>query len=196
MVDHEAAGALARAGRAGDHHDRRALGIGAGDGIDQVERAGAESDHGDAEAAVVARRRVGREADARLVAQRVVRENPALLDDLEERQHEIARNPEDFAGAVVLEALQQRGRERGHGASLRVRGTNANRPAANRPADVALRKSVSTCGTGRQRVLHLTVLSAFQELTRIAGPHGLSVAVPETLTPMPSGIHGDGSRSA
>ena len=64
MVQQEAARALARARRAGDHHHRRALRVGAGDRVDEVERAGAVGDDRNAEAAVVARRRVGREADA------------------------------------------------------------------------------------------------------------------------------------
>ena len=80
MVQQEAAGALARAGRAGDHHHRRALGIGAGDRVDQVEGAGAVGDDRDAEAAVIARRRIGREADRRLVAEREVRQDAAFLD--------------------------------------------------------------------------------------------------------------------
>ena len=56
---------------------------------------------------MVAGRGIGREADARLVAERVVRKDPAFLDHLEERQHEIARDAEDLAGAVVLQTLQQ-----------------------------------------------------------------------------------------
>jgi hypothetical protein len=45
---------------------------------------------------VIARRGIRGEADAGLVAQREVPEDPAFLDDLEERQHEIAGNSEDF----------------------------------------------------------------------------------------------------
>jgi hypothetical protein len=114
MVDDEAAGALARPGGTGDDDDGRALGIGAGDGVDQIERARPEGDDGDAEAAVVARRGIRGKAHAGLVAQRVVRQDSALLDDLEKGQHEVARNSEDFTGAVILQALQQCGRERGH----------------------------------------------------------------------------------
>ena len=131
MVHHEARGALARARRAGNDDDRRAFGIGAGNRVDQVEGAGPEGDDGDAESALITCRRIGRETDAGLMAQRVMRKNAALLDDLEERQHEIAGNPENFAGAVVLEALQQRGGERRHGATLRIRRANVNAaPAA------------------------------------------------------------------
>ena len=70
MMQHEAAGPLARAGRARDHHHRRAFGIGAGDRVDQVEGSGPVGNHRDAEAAVIARGRVRREADRRLMAQR------------------------------------------------------------------------------------------------------------------------------
>jgi len=114
VVDHEPARALARSGGAGDDDDRRALGIGTRDRVHQIESTRPEGDDGDAEAAVVARRGIRGEAHAGLVAQRVVRQDSALLDDLEERQHEVARNSEDFTGAVVLQALQQCGRERGH----------------------------------------------------------------------------------
>ena len=114
VVQQEPARALARARRAGDHHHRRALRIGAGDRIDQVEGAGAVGDDRDAEAAMVARRRIGREADRRLMAQRVVRQDPAFLDHLEQRQHEIARDAEDLAGPVILQPVEQRGGERRH----------------------------------------------------------------------------------
>ncbi len=114
VMQHEAARALARAWRARDDDDRRALRVGARDGIDEVEGPGPEGHDRDAEARVIARRRVGREAHAGLMAQRVVRQDPALLDHLEERQHEVARNAEDLARAVVLEALQQRYRQCGH----------------------------------------------------------------------------------
>src|SRR6185503_364972 len=66
---------------------------------------------------------IGSEADARLVAQRVVRKDPAVLDHLEEWQHEVARDPEDFAGAVVLQGLQQGRRE--HGATWLICRANA-----------------------------------------------------------------------
>jgi hypothetical protein len=48
------------------------------------------------------------------VAQREVREDPAFLNDLEERQHEIAGNSEDFPRAVIFEPLQERGGEGRH----------------------------------------------------------------------------------
>src|SRR5262249_3407751 len=50
------------------------------------------------------------------VAERVVRQDLRLFDRLVERQHEVARNAEDFPGAVLLQAVEQRGRERGHAA--------------------------------------------------------------------------------
>ena len=122
-MDPEAAAALARARSPGDDDDRRALGICARNGVDQVERARPIGDHGHTQTGVVARRGIGSEADTRLVAQRVVREDPAVLDHLEERQHEIARDPEDFAGAVVLQALQQGRRE--HDATWPICRANA-----------------------------------------------------------------------
>jgi hypothetical protein len=131
MVEEKSAGALARAGRARDRHHRRTLGIGAGDRVDEIEGAGPIGDDGDPEAAVEARRRVGGEADRGLVAERVMGKDAAVLDDLEERQHEIAGYPEDLAGAVVLEALQQYAGERGHGATLPIHAANANAPAAS-----------------------------------------------------------------
>ncbi len=115
VVQQEAGGPLLRARRASDHHHRRALRVSAGDRVDQVEGAGAIGDDGDAEALVVARGGIGREADRRLVAERVARQDFRFLDDLVERQHEIAGDAEDLPGAVVLQALQKRGGKRGHG---------------------------------------------------------------------------------
>lgn len=123
VMQQEAARALARARRAGDHHHGRALRVGAGDCIDQVERAGPIGDHGDAQALVIARGRVGREADPRLVAQRVVRQDARFLDRLVERKDEIARDAENLARAVLLQALEQRGRERGHASRARASAT-------------------------------------------------------------------------
>jgi hypothetical protein len=62
-MERKAAGALVRTGGAGDHHNRRPLGIGAGNGIDQIEGARPVGDHRHAQSGVVARRGVGREAD-------------------------------------------------------------------------------------------------------------------------------------
>ena len=50
---------------------------------------------------MIPRSRIGRKADARLVTQRVVRKDSTLLNDLEERQHEVSRNPKDFMSAVT-----------------------------------------------------------------------------------------------
>jgi hypothetical protein len=44
----------------------------------------------------------------------VVRKDSAFFDGLEQRQHEIARNAEDFAGAVSFQAVQQRCGQREH----------------------------------------------------------------------------------
>jgi hypothetical protein len=46
------------------------------------------------------------------MAERVIRQDAALFDDLEERQDEIAGNAEDLFCAMVLEGLEQRGAER------------------------------------------------------------------------------------
>ena len=105
MMKNEAAGSLTCRWGACDHNNRRAFGIGACDGVNQVEGAGPERDDGDTQTSVIARRRIGGKADSGLVAQRVMWKNPALLDDLEKGQHEIARNPKDFASAVVLQAV-------------------------------------------------------------------------------------------
>ena len=109
-----AAGAFARARRTGDHHHRRALGIGAGNRVHQVEGAGAVGDDRNTDPAVIARRGVGREADRRLMTEREVRKHIAFLDDLEERQHEIARDTENFPGAVSFQAFEQSGGKRRH----------------------------------------------------------------------------------
>ena len=114
VMQQEAAGSLARAGRARDHHHRRALRIGARDRIDDIEGAGAVGHDGDAEAAVIARRRIRCETDGRLVAQREIRQDVAFFDDLEQRQHEIAGNAEDLAGAVILQRGEQSMGKRGH----------------------------------------------------------------------------------
>ena len=114
VMQQEAAGALARTRRARNHDNRRAFRIGARDGIDQIERAGAIGHHGDAETAMVARRGVRREAHRRLMAQREVRQDVAFLDDLEQRQHEVAGNAEYLVGAVIFQGLEQSGGKRGH----------------------------------------------------------------------------------
>src|SRR5262249_39152272 len=61
---------------------------------------------------IVAGGGIGREADGGLVAQRVVRQDRAVLDDLEERQHEIARDAEELARAVGLQGVEERGGNR------------------------------------------------------------------------------------
>jgi hypothetical protein len=115
MVQQEAAHALARARRAGYDDHRRALRIRAGDRIDEVERTRPIGCDRDAEPQMIARRRIGGEADGRLMAQGEVRENPALLDHLVERQHEVARNAEYLARAMLLQARKQRLGKAGNG---------------------------------------------------------------------------------
>ena len=51
--------------------------------------------------------RVRGEPNRRLVAQRVQRQDRRFLDDLEERQHEVAGDAEDLLRAVVAERVQQ-----------------------------------------------------------------------------------------
>ena len=108
VMEQKAAAALGRRRRARDHHHRRALGAGAGDRVDQVEGAGAVGDRSHAEPAADPRRAIRREAHARLVAQRVQRQNARFLDHLEERQSEIAGDSEDPGRTVVLERMEER----------------------------------------------------------------------------------------
>jgi hypothetical protein len=114
MVQHESAGAFAGTWRAGNNHHRRTLGISAGGRIDDIEGPCPVGHDRDAKPEVIARCRIGGEAYCRLVRQREMRENAALFDHLVERQNEVARYSEDFPGAVVLQALQERVRELGH----------------------------------------------------------------------------------
>ena len=107
VVQPEAHAPFGRAGSARDHRHGRLLGVGGGDRVDHVERTRAVGDRGDAERAAVARRGVGGEADRRLVAERVQRQDARALDFAEERQREVARDAEDFSGAVVLECGEQ-----------------------------------------------------------------------------------------
>jgi hypothetical protein len=105
---------LARTGGARDHDHRRSLGIGARDRIDDVERTRAIGHDGNADAAVKARRCVRRKTHGRLMTQFVMRQDARLLDGLVERQHEIAGDAEDFAGAMRLQRAQQNRCESGH----------------------------------------------------------------------------------
>ncbi len=114
VMQQQAAGAFARPRRAGDDDDRRALGIGAGDRVDEVEGACAIGDDGDAQARMIARRGVGGEADRRLVAQGEPGKNAALFHLLEKGEHEVAGNAEQFARPMRLQAMQQGGGERLH----------------------------------------------------------------------------------
>ena len=60
------------------------------------------------------RRRVRRKAHGRLVAQGVERQPPAFLDHLEERKHEIARDPEDFPRTMLGKGVDQSVTQAGH----------------------------------------------------------------------------------
>jgi hypothetical protein len=75
--------------------------------IDHVQRARAVGDGRHAQAAVDARRGVGREAHAGLVRQRVQRQDLRLFDDAEVGQGEVAGNAKDLARAMVFERVQQ-----------------------------------------------------------------------------------------
>ena len=115
MMQEKAACAFRGAGRAGNHHNRRAFRISAGDRVDQIERAGAVRHDGDAQAAVIADRRIGREADGRLMTQFEMRKDPRFLDHFVEGQHEIAGDSENLARAVIFKCMQQCGGQRRHG---------------------------------------------------------------------------------
>ena len=107
MVQQQTAPQLVGAGRAGDHHQRALFRIGAVDRVDQIERAGAIGDRGDPQGLADPRRRIRREADPRLVAQGVQRQDARLLDHLEKRQRKIAGNAENMFRAAGLERVQK-----------------------------------------------------------------------------------------
>ena len=67
---------------------------------------------------MIARRRVRRETNRRLMAQREIRQDIAFFDDLEQRQHNIAGNAENFVSAAVLQRRQQSMSKRWHGSVL------------------------------------------------------------------------------
>jgi hypothetical protein len=118
MVQLQPAGRLVRGRRARQHDQRHALGVGTGDRVDEVERAGAVGHGGDAEPAARTRRRVGGEADGRLVRQRDQRQHAGAFDLAEQRQREVAGNAEHLGRAAAREGVQQLLREGGgrHGA--------------------------------------------------------------------------------
>ena len=91
-----------------DHHQRRFFGVRAGNRVDHIERTRAIGDGCHAGRARNARRRIGREADGGLVAQRVQGQNRGLLDHLEKRQYEIAGDAEDLARAVIYQCMEKR----------------------------------------------------------------------------------------
>jgi hypothetical protein len=107
MVEQQAAPQLVGAGRAGDHHQRALFRIRAVDRVDQIERAGAIGDRGDPQGLADPRRRIRRETDPRLVAQRIKRQDAVFLDHLEEGQREIAGYAEYMFRAAGLEGVQK-----------------------------------------------------------------------------------------
>ena len=108
MVKLQLAGAFRGARRSRDHHQRRLLGQSAGGGVHHVERTRAVGHGGDAERAVRPARHVRGESDRGLVAQRVERQDPALLHHPEEPEHEVAWNAEDLGRPAIPERLEQR----------------------------------------------------------------------------------------
>ena len=106
--------------RAGDDHDRRTFGIGAGDRIHEIERPGTPGRDGYRDGRVKACRRIGRKADRRLMAERVKGQCAAFLDHLEKWQDEVAGNAEDFPSPVIAESVEQDTAECGHGRPLNV----------------------------------------------------------------------------
>ena len=111
VVQQQAGAALRRTGRTRDHHHRRFLGERTADGVYQVERAGTVGDRGHADRAAKPAGRIRREADSRLMAQSVERQDAALLHHLEEGQREIAGDAEHLPGPVVAEPMEQRLRD-------------------------------------------------------------------------------------
>ena len=120
MVELPSRGALRDPRRAGDDHDRRAFGIGAGDRIHEIERPGAPGRDGNGDGRVEPCRRIGRETDRRFVAERVERQRAAFLDQLEERQDEVAGNAKDFLSALIAQSVKQGTAKCGHGRSLKT----------------------------------------------------------------------------
>ncbi len=120
MVEQGVVGRFADTRRTAYHHHRRALGIGAGNRIDEIEGAGAIGRNRNAEATMDARRRIRREAHGRLVAQLEMRQDLRILDHLVERQHEIAGDAEDLSCAMSLQGTQQDGCERSHVIACRL----------------------------------------------------------------------------
>jgi hypothetical protein len=108
MVEEKAAFGLGSARSASQHHERRLLGISTGGDVDHVETARPVGDGRDAEPlAVVAAGRVGGEAHAGLVAQRVERQDFRVLNHLEERQDEVARDTEDLTRSMIFERVEE-----------------------------------------------------------------------------------------
>ncbi len=137
VVQPPARRALGNARRARHHDDRHPLRVAARDRVHEIERPRAPGRDRDREAAPEPRCRVRREADGRLVAQRVERQRPALLHDLEERQHEIARDAEDLARPMLAQRIQQGAAERRAHATARA-APGERRPAARDPAAAPL----------------------------------------------------------
>ena len=96
---------LAQAGRAGDHHDGRFLGVRPGDRIAHAQAADAIRDAQRAHA-VDAGVGVGREAGA-ILARAADRAQRALFEHRVERQDVVARDAEHVADAVVLQPADQ-----------------------------------------------------------------------------------------
>jgi hypothetical protein len=119
VVQQQAGVGFALARPAGNHHQRRLLGVGRCDGVDHVQRPGAvghrRHTQGPAAAAVAAIAavvadacgRIRRKTHARLVRQRVQRQDARGFDDLEVGQRKVARDAEDLAGPVGLQCVQQ-----------------------------------------------------------------------------------------
>ena len=96
---------LAQARRAGDHHHRRLLGVGAGDGVANAQPADAVRD---AQGAHAVDAGVGVGGEARAVLARAADDvERALLEHRVERQHVVAGNAEHVGDAVVLQPLDQ-----------------------------------------------------------------------------------------
>ena len=90
-----------------DDDERRFLGVGARDRVEQVQPAGAVGDDAHAEAVGDARGAVGREADGGLVAQRDELEPPVLRQRFVQVEHKIAGNAEDVPNALCVDLVEE-----------------------------------------------------------------------------------------
>jgi len=107
VVHGDGGGALDASRAAGQHDERRFLGIRAGHGVDHVEPSGAVGDAAGAEAAGDAGRAVGGEAHRRFVAQTNETKSSVPFERFIEVEDEVAGDPEDVADAVLPQTVEE-----------------------------------------------------------------------------------------